>query len=149
MDFSFVIRTLNEGRFLKQTLEIINNLEGNFSKEVVIVDSESTDNTVEIAEQFKCKIVNILQKDWSWGKALNLGIENAKGRYIVILSGHSFIKNPDFLLNAKEFLESDINTAGVYGKQIPIKEINPFEEFEYRKYYPDLEKFVMDNPKKS
>jgi len=148
MDFSFVIRTYNEGKFLDKTLELINKLEGNFSKEVIIVDSESTDNTLEIAEKYNCKIIIVKRSEWTWGKALNIGIENAKGKFIVILSGHSFIKNSDFLLQAKNFLQEENKIAAVYGKQFPIDEINPFEEFEYRNYYPDIEKFLMTNPKK-
>ncbi len=147
MDFSFVIRTYNEGKFLGKTLELINKLKGNFTKEIIIVDSESTDNTLKIAREFNCKIIPIKRENWSWGKALNLGIQHAKGKYIVILSGHSFIKNSDFLIQAKKIFDKYHNLAGIYGKQIPIEEINPFEEFEYRTYYPDIEEFFMSNPK--
>ena len=148
MDFSFVIRTYNEGKYIRETLERIEKQKGNFSKEVIIVDSESTDNTVKIAEEYNCKIIKIPQKNWSWGKALNTGIEKAKGEFIVILSGHSFIKGTDFLINAKKFFDKYEKLAAVYGKQFPILGMNPLEEFEYRNYYPDIDEFIMTNPKK-
>ncbi len=144
MDFSFVIRTLNEGKYIGYTLKKIQELNDSFSKEVIIVDAGSTDNTIEIAKSYGCKIVHIDKSEWSWGKSLNLGIENAKGKFITIISGHCFITKPDFLINAYEFL-LDKNVAGVYGRQIPIPGLNPFEEFfrEQENIYPDIEVFVM------
>ena len=57
---SIIIRTLNEETYLGELLEAVQNQEQTeFSVEVVIVDSGSTDRTLEIAESFGARITTI------------------------------------------------------------------------------------------
>jgi len=51
--------------------------------EVVIVDSESTDNTVRIAGEFGAKVISILQRDFNHGGTRNLGAAEANGDFLV------------------------------------------------------------------
>jgi rhamnosyltransferase len=141
--FSFVIRTLNEAENLPKTIKIIRNLHGYNETEIIIVDSGSTDKTLEIAKYFSCVIVNISQDKWSWGRSLNLGIETSTGKYIAIISAHSFIVNKDFLKKSEEIL-ADKNIAGVYGMQRPIERIDIFEELELSDFFPNLNRHEMD-----
>jgi len=56
--------------------------------EVVIVDDESTDNSIEIASkntQFKTNVKIIAQKNKGLGGARNTGLKNASGKYILFL----------------------------------------------------------------
>ena len=143
---SFVIRTLNEVDSLPKTIRLINNLNGDFDKEIIVVDSGSTDGTIDAAIKEKnVIIVTIPQSEWSWGYSLNKGIESASGCYIVIISAHCYITSNDFLSNAIGLLESNHNTAAVYGKQKPIYGVDPFEEWELYSWYPDLDCYVMDD----
>ena len=129
---SFVIRTLNEGLYLKDTLESIS-CQNNDNFEVIIVDSGSTDNTKEIASSFGCKIVNIKKEEWSWGKALNLGISYAIYDNVCIISGHCILTNESFIDVAFQLLEQ---SNVVYGRQVPIDNFDPFEEYELNAWYP-------------
>ncbi len=85
---SIIIRTLNEEKWLKDSLLAIKN-QTIRNTEVIIVDSGSTDKTLDIAKKFNCKIVQINQKDFSYPYALNIGVKNAKAEIVGILSGHS------------------------------------------------------------
>lgn len=114
---SIIIRTKDEERWITQCLRSV------FSQsyknlEVIIVDNESKDKTVEKARQFN--IAKILAcKDYLPGKALNMGIKEAKGEFIVSLSGHCIPVNNSWLHNLyRNFDELDI--AGVYGRQEPM-----------------------------
>ena len=86
---SIVIRCLNEeehiGRLLagirRQTLQPL---------EIIVVDSGSTDATLEIASRFPVRILSIEPELFSFGRSLNLGCEAALGDIIVIASAHVY-----------------------------------------------------------
>ena len=111
---SIIIRTKNEERWITEVLR------GVFSQdykdfEVIIVDNESTDKTVEKAKQFNIKKI-LTCKEYLPGKALNIGIKEASGKYIVSLSGHCIPVDNTWLGNIiRNFKNSKI--AGVYGRQ--------------------------------
>lgn len=114
---SIIIRTRNEERWISQCLKSVFNQDyKNF--EVILVDNESSDKTLEKARQFKIKkIVNC--KDYMPGNTLNLGIRESSGEYIVCLSGHCIPTNERWLSNLlKNFDEADV--GGVYGRQEPL-----------------------------
>lgn len=114
---SVIVRTKNEERWITQCLN------GMFSQnyknfEIIIVDNESSDNTLKKASQFNIKKV-VTCKEYLPGKALNLGIRESKGEYIVCISGHCIPVNNKWLDNLiKNFNETDV--AGVYGRQEPL-----------------------------
>jgi len=97
---SIVIRTKNEERWITACLTAI------FSQkhkdfEVIIVDNESSDKTIEKASQFNITKV-ITCKDYRPGLALNMGFKEAKGEYVVCLSGHCIPVNEKW----REYTES-------------------------------------------
>jgi len=114
---SIVVRTKNEERWITQCLNAV------FSQdykdyEVIIVDNESNDSTIKKASQFNIQKI-LTCKDYLPGRALNIGIREAKGNYIVCLSGHCIPVNDRWLSNLlRNFNESDV--AGVYGRQEPL-----------------------------
>lgn len=85
---SIVIRTLNEERYLPNCLEAIKSQVYSSAIDLVLVDSGSVDSTVSIAEQHGCKVVRIKKSDFSFGRALNIGIANANHDVIVVISAH-------------------------------------------------------------
>jgi len=121
---SIIIRTKNEERWIGFCLRAV--FEQNYPNlEVVLVDNESTDRTVDKASAFDIKLVRI--KKFLPGKAINLGIENASGEIIVCLSGHCIPTNPNWLSNLVEDL-SDENVAAVYGRQEPMSFSSDFDK---------------------
>ena len=78
---SIVIRTLNEERYLPKVLTAIHAQKNLFGPtEIIIVDSGSTDKTIEIAESFHCKILEISPESFTFGKALNIGFERRRAK---------------------------------------------------------------------
>jgi CMP-N-acetylneuraminic acid synthetase len=114
---SIIIRTKNEERWITQCLHGVFEQEyGDF--EVILVDNESDDKTLEKAGQFK--LAKVLKcTEYLPGKALNIGIRESKGDYIVCLSGHCIPVNAKWLGNLLKDLE-DLGVAGVYGRQEPM-----------------------------
>ncbi len=89
MKISIIIRTYNEDRYLEKLLQGIKDQEcaGN-EIEVVIVDSGSTDRTLEISRKASARITYIQKDEFSFGRSLNIGCEFASGEILVFLSGH-------------------------------------------------------------
>src|SRR5690606_16368828 len=74
MDVSVVIRTLNEARHLRALLEGVRTQAYRDGRvELVVVDSGSTDGTLEIAREFEANVVHIAKEEFSFGRSLNLG----------------------------------------------------------------------------
>jgi glycosyltransferase involved in cell wall biosynthesis len=86
---SIVIRTLNEERYLGELLDGLKNQALDvIDLELIVVDSGSTDRTLNIAADFGAKIVHIRKEDFSFGRSLNVGCMASKGSVLVFVSGH-------------------------------------------------------------
>ena len=115
---SIIIRAKNEEKWLDSCLFAVSNQDyHNF--EIVLVDNESTDHTLEIAERYDCKIVYISDKEFNFSKALNIGIKAARGELIAILSGHCIPADEQWLLRLAMHLKSK-DVIATYGRQIPL-----------------------------
>jgi len=78
LDISTVIITLNAETYLRRVLESVS-----FTREIVVVDCGSTDNTLKICRQFGARI---FQRNWTgYGAQKNFGIEQAQGPWILSL----------------------------------------------------------------
>jgi glycosyltransferase involved in cell wall biosynthesis len=82
---SVVIPTLNEaGNILEAVTTIEKEL--TYPKEIIVVDSNSTDGTIEIVKDASfCRL--IMEPRLGYGIALRTGIKNAKGNIIVMVDG--------------------------------------------------------------
>jgi len=141
---SVVVRAYNEskhiGRLLtgieQQTLRDV---------EVILVDSGSTDNTVEITNNHKVKVVHIQPDEFTFGRSLNRGVAEASNEFVVIISAHCYPIYPDWLEQLLKPLE-DKNVAISYGKQRGGK-TNQYSEHQiFRKYFPDTSQPRQGHP---
>lgn len=132
---SVVIRAYNEEKHIGRLLKGIS--QQTFpGVETILVDSGSTDRTVEIAKEFDVKIVNITPDEFTFGRSLNKGIRAASGEFVVIVSAHCYPVYPDWLERLLAPL-SEPSVAVSYGKQRG-GESNQYSEHQwFRQYFPD------------
>ncbi len=103
--------------------------------EIIIVDSGSTDKTLDIATKYKCNILKINKKDFTFGKSLNLGCEAAKGDFLLFISGHCVPVGSDWV---KCLIEPLVNKKAdyVYSRQLPGPKTKYSERKIFEKYFP-------------
>ena len=107
-----------------------------YDLEIVIVDSGSEDNTLEIAQNYNCKIVHIKKQDFTFGRSLNYGCDAASGDFLVFISGHCIPVNSQWINKLIAPLENDCSYT--YGKQI-ARDTTKFSERQlFDKYYPAI-----------
>ena len=132
---SIIIRTLNEERYLSKLLESINNQKVNQRFEVILIDSGSTDKTLEIASKFKCRIMYIKKEEFSFGRSLNLACEQAFGDYLVFISGHCVPFDNNWLQKLiNPLLNNEVDY--IYGRQIGGQVTYWSEQKIFEKYFP-------------
>ncbi len=119
------MRSRNEAFWIGKCLSQIYNQ--NYKKiEVILVDHQSTDNTINIVKKNypRVKIEKYKSKVFFPGKALNLGIKVSKGSLIAMISAHCIPKNNNWISSlVKNFNNKKV--AGVYGRQEPLNISSP------------------------
>jgi glycosyltransferase involved in cell wall biosynthesis len=70
------------------------------AKEIILVDNDSTDASLSLARHFDCRIVRLPQGEFTYGRAINRGIEASTGEFILLLSAHSLPLGRDFIRKA-------------------------------------------------
>lgn len=120
---SIIIRAYNEEKWISICLKAIK--KQNISDiEVVLVDNNSTDMTVQKAIQEYPNLILVTITNFLPGLAINKGIRASSGEFIAILSAHCIPTDENWLSKLKANL-TDNNVAGVYGRQIPLNATSP------------------------
>lgn len=105
---SLIMIVKNEEVFLKQCLESVEDL----VDEMVIVDTGSTDRSVEIAESFGARIYHHAWQN-SFSEARNYGLQFAKGNWLLQLDGDEELVREDIPLIRQCIQSSEYNGFNV------------------------------------
>ena len=137
MKISVIIRTYNEQKYLDELLTKIFNQElGEHSLEVVVIDSGSTDSTLEILSKFNVVLTHIKKSDFTFGRSLNMACDVSSGDILVFISGHCIPVDNKWLYMLVEDLATN-KAVYSYGRQIGRDTTKFSEEMIFSKYYPD------------
>ena len=135
MTTSIVIRACNEEKHIAQLLEGIAR-QSLKDIEIILVDSGSTDHTLEVASHYPVQVVHIQPQDFTFGYSLNQGIAHSHGDLIVLASAHIYPVYPDWLeCLLAPFIDPQVTLT--YGKQRG-NSLNKFSEQQiFHHWYPD------------
>ncbi len=141
---SVVVRAYNEEKHIgklfagirQQTLTDI---------QVILVDSGSTDRTVEIARQYGVEVVHIDPKEFTFGRSLNKGISHAEADILIFASAHVYPVYPDWLEHMVSPF-SDSKVAVCYGKQRGTENSKFSEQQVFHHWFPEVSQLQEENP---
>lgn len=134
---SIIFRALNEEKWFGQALMACRsqNVPDDLAVEIILVDSGSTDNTIAIAQEHGCHVFHINKSEFTFGRSLNIGCENASGDILVFISAHCIPSDEMWLQN----LVAPLLTGQcdyTYGGQIGMPGVTRFaEEQVFAHYY--------------
>lgn len=142
---ALVVRSLNEGEHIGRLLETVRSQTRPFD-ELILVDSGSTDKTVEIAESFGMRVVHMPPTSFTFGRALNWGCEVAISDVLVFVSAHVYPLDERWLELLIAPFEDDDNVGLVYGGQTGDERSNPAELRLFDQWFPSKSDPDQQNP---
>lgn len=140
MKLSIITPTLNSDKSIAYTLNSV--FKQTYKNiEHIIVDGGSTDHTLKIVKKHIVKKKIIIKKKSSIYEAINVGIQNSKGDYILVL-------NSDDILNSRFTIKRIINEIKKTKTKILLGDVCYHDNFNYKKivrYYSakNFKKWMM------
>lgn len=115
---SILILTKNESRNIERCLTAVYSQKHAEPFEVIIVDSGSTDNTLQLARRFKVRIEQIPAEAFHHARTRNFAASLAQGEILVFLVADAFPASDHWLTSlVSGFLDPQV--AAIYGRQLP------------------------------
>jgi rhamnosyltransferase len=116
---SVVIPTLNAGPGFEELLRKLEAQEGDFEREVVVVDSGSTDGTAHLAARHGAILHSVSKAGFDHGATRDLGISLSSGEYVALTVQDAVPLDESWLGAMVENLRNDGRIAAVYGRHVP------------------------------
>ena len=134
---SVIVRTKNVENIIGDTLEALASQDF-MDYELIVVDSGSTDSTLDIVNQYPHKLVTIEPNEYISGKALNLGVMNASTDLLVFVNSDTVAMKSESLRLLVEALD-DPSVDAAFGRQMPRPEAWSWVRCEMESAFPDAE----------
>jgi len=103
---SIIIPTKNAGSDFPFLMKVLRLQEGFKEIEIIIVDSGSTDDTVQIAESYGAIVIKIDPSEFSHSFSRNLGAEHANGDYLLFTVQDALPPNSTWLYELFQVLKN-------------------------------------------
>ncbi len=138
---SVVIPTLNAGPVLERVLDAVTTQTTCWPYEVLVIDSGSTDGTLETVARYpSVKLHEIDKKDFDHGDTRNLGAELTSGEFIAFLTHDALPANDRWLHNLVSSIEHYPDAAGAFGKHLAWPEASPFTKRDLNAHFEMMSK---------
>ncbi len=98
MQLSIGMIVKNESKYLKMCLEALKPILQSIDSELIIVDTGSTDNTVEIAKLYTKKVF-FYQWNNDFAEARNITIEKSQGAWYFYIDADEILENAESIIN--------------------------------------------------
>jgi len=133
---SVFIPTLNGGELLKRVIERVKEQVAPWLFEIVVIDSGSTDGTLEwMKADPMVRVHEICKSEFQHGKTRNLGVSLSEGENIAFLTHDALPVNKNWLYNLVTTLENFPNSAGVFGKHLPYPDADAFTKRDLENHF--------------
>ena len=111
LKFSVIIPVYNCEMYIAKCVESVLS-QGYKNYELIIINNGSTDESYSVCKQYTtCRNVNLINVDINAGvsKARNLGLEMAKGEYVIFMDSDDFYVEANFFEELNIYINKNIN----------------------------------------
>jgi len=104
--------------------------------QILVVDSESTDKTLEFAKSRNCKIITIDHANFDHGTTRNLAVSEVSSEFVIFLTQDVTPVDEHMIAELIGPMQADSRIAMCYGRQLPRPNAAPLERFAREFNYP-------------
>ena len=135
---SVLVRVKNEARAIQPFLDSLRRQDIFSRTEVIVLDSGSTDGTLETLMDFPAKVCAIKPEEFSFGSTCNLVCSLATAPVLSLMSGHIVLVGDQLLSRACDALAGEGPLAAAYVRQIPNRQLGSsvYERAYLRRRFP-------------
>ena len=119
VDVTVVIPTLNGGNDLADLLDAIAVQEGRFRPVVTVVDSGSTDGTLDLLRRHGVRLLTVDPSQFNHADTRNLALAAVDTEYAVLTVQDALPASRSWLAALVQPLEDDVSLAGTWARQQP------------------------------
>ena len=132
---SVVLLTFNGERYLDKVLDSVFRQKTSFEYEVIVIDSGSTDTTLEIVRSYPVSLHQIPNSEFNHGETRNLGARLARGRFVAYLTQDAIPASESWLRYLVDAFTLGPKVAAVYGLHVPRPDCDPVTKRDLEEFF--------------
>ena len=135
LSLGILIPTYNGAKHIEKCLKSL--LKASQVDRILIIDSGSTDETLQVLQKYNLEIMTIAQKDFQHGKVREVGRKMLGTDIVVMMTQDAYLTTPDTVAKLIKPLV-DRKAAATYARQIPHTDANMLAKFHREFNYPKV-----------
>lgn len=136
---SVVIPTKDAGELFKRVINAVIEQETGWQFEIVVIDSGSSDGTVEYCRTLAgVRLHQIRPDEFGHGRTRNLGAHLTSGDFIVFITHDALPVDRSWLKNLVAAAEQAPDVAGAFGRHLPYPEADPLLQRDLRLHFDNF-----------
>lgn len=139
LSLSVVIPTFNGEKYIEPILNALSAQEYEGEIEILVVDSGSTDSTVDIVREFTdVRLVQIPNDEFGHGRTRNYGASLCRGEIVAFLTHDAIPTDSQWATSITEPFALNPNVMAVLGRQVPRRNCVPLLKYEINSVFASL-----------
>ena len=126
---SLIIPTLNAAEYMPGLIDILGR-QTRKTDEIIVIDSESEDATVRMAEQAGFRTLKVKRSEFDHGGTRNYAVAMSKGDIVMFLSQDALPSDEHYVENMLAGFENE-DVVMISARQLPRREAKPDEAFRF------------------
>jgi len=132
---SVIIPTLNAGTEFAPVLEAVFDQQADFPFEVLVVDSSSEDNTVEMADAMGARTIVVDRSTFQHGRTRNLAVHESQGFFAALITQDARPFDDQWLNELVKPMLENPDVGGVFGRHVAHEWASPFAHDELERHF--------------
>lgn len=133
---SAVIMTLNAQTYIADLLKKLD-VQTVKPCEIIVADSESEDDTVEVCRNYGAMVLPIRRSEFNHGGTRDFVLRKCKGEYVLMLTQDAVLKDNLLIETMVRSLTQNEKMAAVYARQLPREDASYMEKLVREYNYPE------------